>query len=247
MAEKYVPIFFDWPEATQELNAQEKGRLIDAVVLYARGGDWQELIKGNERYVFPMFKLQIDRANAISGKRADAGSVGGKQNQANRSKVKQTEAKSSKTPNEYEYKEEYEYEKENNTTPLPPPGATAAVVAYAMEILPHLTPKQVEELTTYRDDLPDDLISHALDIAADNTRTWAYVKGILNRYLDEGVRTLGDAQAQEDKRRQQKRNGVGPAKEPNPAQNYMQREYNAEDFGEDFFEDLTRYAKEATT
>ena len=43
------------------------------------------------------------------------------------------------------------------------------------------------------------------------------------------------------------RNGVGPAKEPNPAQNYMQREYNAEDFGEDFFEDLTRYAKEATT
>ena len=42
MADKYVPIFYDWIEATQELNAQEKGRLIDAIVLYARGGDWQE-------------------------------------------------------------------------------------------------------------------------------------------------------------------------------------------------------------
>ena len=53
---EYVPVFFDWVEVTGELNAQEKGRLIDAIVLYARGGDWQEQIKGNERYLFPAFK-----------------------------------------------------------------------------------------------------------------------------------------------------------------------------------------------
>ena len=72
MAEKYVPIFFDWIEATQELNDQEKGRLIDAVVLYARGGDWQDRIKGNERYAFPVFRLQVDRAKNISSIRAAA-------------------------------------------------------------------------------------------------------------------------------------------------------------------------------
>lgn len=72
MADKYVPIFYDWPEATQELNDQEKGRLIDALVIYARGGDWQERIKGNERYAFPMFRLQIDRAKNISSIRATA-------------------------------------------------------------------------------------------------------------------------------------------------------------------------------
>ena len=42
---EYVPIFFEWVEVTGELNAQEKGRLIDAIVLYAQGGDLTELVK----------------------------------------------------------------------------------------------------------------------------------------------------------------------------------------------------------
>lgn len=136
---------------------------------------------------------------------------------------------------------------QNPTPPLPPTGEMSTAAAYAMEILPRLTPKQMEELNSFRADLPDELICHALDIAAEHTRSWAYVKGILNRYMDEGVRTLGDAMAQEAKRKQEKRNGVGPAnaKEPNPALNYQQREYHDEDFGDDFFEDLTKYAEEA--
>lgn len=63
MADSYVPIFFDWPEATRALSAQEKGRLIDALVVYARQGEgWQELVKGNERFAFPIFQAQIDRS-----------------------------------------------------------------------------------------------------------------------------------------------------------------------------------------
>lgn len=136
---------------------------------------------------------------------------------------------------------------ESNPTPNPYAGAgECAVTAYAMDILPHLTPTQMQEFASYREDLPDDLIRHALDIAADNTRTWAYVKGILNRYLDEGMKTLADAEAQEAKRREQKRNGVGKAKEPNPALNYEQRTYTEKDFGDDFFVDLNKYAQEGT-
>jgi len=252
VAEKYVPIFFDWPEATQELNDQEKGRLIDAIVLYARGGDWQDRIKGNERYAFPMFRLQINRANNLSRQRAEAGSMGGKQNEANASKPKQNQANRSKA-NQTETKPltntntNKNTNTNTNTTPLyPPMGEQAAVTAYAMDILPHLTPTQMQEFASYREDLPDDLIRHALDIAADNTRSWAYVKGILNRYLDEGIKTLADAEAQEAKRREQKRNGVGKAKEPNPALNYEQRTYTEKDFGDDFFVDLNKYAQEGT-
>lgn len=89
MAEKYVPIFYDWIEATQELNAQEKGRLIDAIVKYARGdGDWEDQIKGNERYAFPVFRLQVDRAKTISSVRAAARAGNNKteQNEQNASK-----------------------------------------------------------------------------------------------------------------------------------------------------------------
>ena len=96
MAQEYVPVFWDWIEVTGELNDQEKGRLIDAMVMYSRGGDWQDRIKGNERYLFPAFQQQINRARKLSDKRSDAGAIGGKQNQANESKPKQTQADASK-------------------------------------------------------------------------------------------------------------------------------------------------------
>ena len=96
MAQEYVPVFWDWIEVTGELNDQEKGRLIDAMVMYSRGGDWQDRIKGNERYLFPAFRQQIERARAMSEKRSDAGATGGKQAQANASKAKQIQANASK-------------------------------------------------------------------------------------------------------------------------------------------------------
>ena len=34
MAREYVPIFFDWLDVTQDLTAEEKGNLIDAVVMF---------------------------------------------------------------------------------------------------------------------------------------------------------------------------------------------------------------------
>ena len=106
MAQEYVPVFWDWIEVTGELNDQEKGRLIDAMVMYSRGGDWQDRIKGNERYLFPAFQQQIIRARKLSDQRSDAGATGGKQTQANASKRKQTQANASKTPKEEEKEEE---------------------------------------------------------------------------------------------------------------------------------------------
>lgn len=121
---EYVPIFFDWVEVTGELNAQEKGRLIDAIVLYAQGGDWQEQIKGNERYLFPAFRKQIDRASEISDLRSKATEsrrnqsaskdIKGNQTQSNDIKQDQTESKPIKTPNNNNNKEEKEEYNENN-------------------------------------------------------------------------------------------------------------------------------------
>ena len=99
---EYVPIFFDWVEVTGELNAQEKGRLIDAIVLYAQGGDWQEQIKGNERYLFPAFKKQIDRANDISEVRSRATESRRNQTTSNDIKLHQTESNDIKTANNKE-------------------------------------------------------------------------------------------------------------------------------------------------
>ena len=96
MALEYAPIFLDWPTVTRELNAQEKGRLIDAIIAYQAGGDWQEQIKGNERYVFPGYQVRIDRWNEISEKRAKAPK--GEQTETNQDKREQTETNDNKTP-----------------------------------------------------------------------------------------------------------------------------------------------------
>lgn len=249
MADKYVPIFFDWVEVTGELNAQEKGRLIDAIVQYARGGDWQDQIKGNERYLFPAFRQQIDRAKDVSSKRCESGSKGGKQTQAKSSKTKQTEAKSSKTPNEYEYKynneEEYENNNDNCCRSYNACEETAAAMAdtieaYASGNLVYMSPTHMQELESFRADLPDDVIRHGIDEACgQGVRKWVYVRAILNAYVDNGVKTVQMAQEYAEKRKQKPGREIQP--KDNPALDYSQREYREEDYGDDFFEDLTKY------
>lgn len=87
----FIQIYFDWIEKTANLKDVEKGRLIDAMVLYARsltndqGSDeYNELMTGSEKCVFPFFKIQIDdswnnylaavsKEKEISQRRSEAG------------------------------------------------------------------------------------------------------------------------------------------------------------------------------
>lgn len=82
MAQHYTPIWDDWLKVTQELNDQEKGRLVDAIVAYDNGGNWQERIKGNERYVFPGYQARLDRYN-----KANAAKTKDKENETEISEI----------------------------------------------------------------------------------------------------------------------------------------------------------------
>lgn len=235
MANEYVPIFFDWIQVTEELNAQEKGRLIDAIVLYAQGGDWQEQIKGNERYLFPAFRKQIDRANNISAKRSTAGTTGGKQNQANRSKTKQTEANASKIAKEEEKEEEKEKEYKEDED-----GYTAAaspVHRFGSDLSPSQIQSSLENDRLIEDAAkdwglpcnPGNMVK-ARDLAREysiqwlieamkragngKSQTWAYVEGILRSFkANGGVDSPGTGHRV-----------VYPEKRVS-AQNYQQRQY----------------------
>lgn len=68
--------------------------------------------------------------------------------------------------------------------------------AYASANLQYLTADSMEELVSFRDQLPDDVIRFAINEACDNgAPRYSYVRAILNRYVDEGVRSVGDAKA----------------------------------------------------
>lgn len=108
--------------------------------------------------------------------------------------------------------------------------------AYASNNLRNLSPRNCEELISFGDDLPDDLIRHAIDEAcAAGTPTWSYTRAILNRYVDSGFKTVGDAKAAEQKRRENRaKRGQTADGKPNPALDYEQHEHTESDFADLF-------------
>ena len=230
MAEPYYTLYYNWIEDTQELNDQEKGRLIDAIVLYARGDDWQERIKGNERYVFPIYKNQLDRARRLSEVRAEAGAKGGNQSQARNSKAKQNEAKNSKVkqneneiskiPNikeedKEEYKEKDIYEEEEEEVAhvregLIDPNWKMVADAYQREIgmLPMGTALDV--LISYVDDLGGDVVCKAIEITNQKTpdNPHQFLVAILKNFEKNGIDSREKAEAYlKDRERRKNQNG----------------------------------------
>ena len=210
MALEYVPVFWDWIEVTGELNDQEKGRLIDAMVMYSRGGDWQDRIKGNERYLFPAFRQQIERARAMSEKRSDAGATGGKQAQANASKAKQIQANASKRKQTQANaskiaKKEEEKEKVVATTDS---GGGFLTEAEAQALSARLdevyaeaercgftcTAREIDELTALASEHGAERVCDAIRIASDRGKpNLGYLRGILARDESSATDKHGEA------------------------------------------------------
>lgn len=113
MGKEYVPVFFDWLETTQDLTAEEKGNLIDAVVAYAAGKEYEHLLTGGCRIAFRFLKGQVDRNTAISDVRRQAREGKRQQDTTEDNKEEQNETNDNK-PQQNESNSPKEKEKENN-------------------------------------------------------------------------------------------------------------------------------------
>lgn len=113
MAKEYVPIFFEWLDVTQDLSAEEKGNLIDAVVSYASGIEYEHLLTGGCKIAFRFLKGQVDRNAAISDIRRNA-RIGKTANKAEQTITNdnKTEQTTSKLPKEKEKEKEKDKDKE---------------------------------------------------------------------------------------------------------------------------------------
>ena len=102
---------------------------------------------------------------------------------------------------------ESESESESNPNPTPNPYADAryggerpdfgTLEAYASSNLRNLSPRNMQELVSFREDLPDEVILLAIDQACGcNAPSWNYVRKVLNNWLEKGVKTEADAKAE---------------------------------------------------
>ena len=81
MPKSYIKVFIDLLDSIEPLDDAEKGRLFTALLNYAKDGKTPEL-PGNERFLFPMIKAQLDRDAASYEVRCETnranGSLGGR-------------------------------------------------------------------------------------------------------------------------------------------------------------------------
>lgn len=114
----YIKLFFDYLDAVEPLGDAEKGRLFTSLLEYAKTGVAPQL-SGNERFLFPMMKAQVDRDMAsyeeLSDLRSKAGKQGGRpqgQEKANAFDEKQTKAKKANAFSES--KKSYDKDEDND-------------------------------------------------------------------------------------------------------------------------------------
>ena len=122
MGVSYIKVFFDFEERTEGLNDTEKGRLLLAMLRYASKGE-KPALSGNERYVWPMLKLDYDRQMAVYQTKVDNGRMGGRPRNAeternrteteqNRNKPDGNRTETENNPNAQDKDKEKDKEKE---------------------------------------------------------------------------------------------------------------------------------------
>ena len=110
------------------------------------------------------------------------------------------------------------------------------IEAYASGNLRYLSPGNMEELASFAEDFPADMLRYAVDLAVGAGKpAWNYVRGILRSWQSKGFKTIGDARNEE--RPAQTSRSSYQAK-PNPALQYEQRSHTESDM-KDVYLDLT--------
>lgn len=123
---KYLKVFTDFADAMEELGDAERGRLFTAMLKYAETGAAPDF-RGNERFIWPVAKLQIDRMAAECEGRAktsrENGSKGGrpKKTQGN-PKNPAGFSKTQKSQDKDKDNDKENIPSGNNTPPTPPRG-----------------------------------------------------------------------------------------------------------------------------
>lgn len=167
MADTYIKIWDTYESYFEPLSAAEVGRLVLAMMKYKSSGTEPEL-NGNERYVWPAVKRDLDKdAEYIEGKRI-SGKAGGSS-----SKRKQNEANASKT------KLEKEKEKEKDkisSSSCDETTTTKSIENVFRENIGKLGATGKKALNGYVERMGDELVLAVIGKCSDlGGSTWAYV------------------------------------------------------------------------
>ena len=146
---KYLKIFTDFREAMATLNLEEKGRLFDALLLYAETGETSELT-GNEQHLWVAARQHLDREAAYCEQMREIGRRGGR---PPKKKTLENPPKPSETQKDNDNDKDNDKDKDIFTPPLA--GASAGERRYGSYGLVRLTEEQHKALAAEFTDLDE--------------------------------------------------------------------------------------------
>ena len=211
MAEKkeYVKLWLSYASYFEEFSDVEVGRLVRAMIAY-RASREEPKFNGNERFIWPAIRRDIDTAIAAQESAADAsrenGKKGGRPKKPNRNLENQeNQIGFSETQKTYgqrtKDKGQGQGQGSNSASECANAhtSAAAAVVAdYINRVNPVASDIALEELRSFADTLGESVCKRAIDIALDEKKAaWSYIRAILRDKASRGVKCLADWDALE--------------------------------------------------
>lgn len=213
---EFLKVWTSFRQAISPLTDSEKGRLFDAMLLYAETGEEPEGFLGNERFLWIVAKQDIDRTAQKCEVLRQNGFKGGrpktKQNQteADESKQNQTEANETKDNQTEPYKVKKSNVKKSNVN----------------EGDRRFTPPTLEEVRAYCQERKNG-IDPEYFIAYNENRNWTLSNGKKMKDWRLAVVTW------------EKHNFSKETPKKAPAQQYQQREYDGEESMDDVLGRIT--------
>ena len=216
----------EYLERLAKLSDQELGRLVRALATYHATGETQDLA-GRESIAYDFIKVDIDRIE----EKYSAKCATNRNNRQRSSTVVNDEYDSSGLVPKVKDKDkvkDIDNDDDNarvRETAFGEVEADPVIVAVQSE-LNGMTVSHYDDLSAFRETLPDELILEAINEAvAHGARTWAYVRCILQGYIRDGTKTVGEARDRAAHRKKR-----GETKQSTGANAYStQRDYTEHD------------------
>lgn len=222
MLRPYFCAYHSYLENMELLNWEERGRLFTALLEYSKDGTLIPLT-GNERFVFPGIRSQIDRDKEQWKKTDEQQASYGRKGGRPRKKPPDGEnekatllndtdkkggfsekgslfSKSLEKEKKKEKKKDKEKDKDNisSSTATAESDISACVQAYEQNIGP-IARAAFDDISRQLADLPADLICEAIGEAAlNNKRSWNYVKAILKRCREQNILSVDAYRAEKE-------------------------------------------------
>lgn len=223
----FVKVYFDFEERTEMLNETERGRLLLTMLRYAQGKTLPEL-KGNERFLFPVFKADIDRDTAAYNAKVSNGAKGGRP----KTKTEENLVEPSKTEDNLNPKNKNKKKKEEQKQEQE---RVLALFSRFWSAYPNKVKKNVAEISWAKLS-PDDALTDTIiaDIERRKKTEWS---GDGERFIPHPTTYLNQHRWEDETAPVERKT----ESKPNPALDYAHRTYTDKDFGDDFFIDLNKY------